>query len=129
VVSGIGFVGFTATATNDGGGGGGSSPSRLEFRVQPLDTEEDRRIDPPVEVVVQDQNGNRVTGGQFRINLELLGDDGDLRGDRSRQTQSGVATFDDLRVDKEGDYRLRASADGLPSVESNQFRIRERDDD
>jgi hypothetical protein len=129
VVSGVGVVGFTATATSGGGGGGGgSSPSRLEFRVQPLDTEEDRRIDPPVEVVVLDQQGNRVTDGRFRINLELLGDDGSLKGDRSRQTESGVATFDDLKVDKDGDYRLRASADGLPSVESRQFHIRERDD-
>jgi hypothetical protein len=128
VVSGIGFVGFTATATNDGGGGGGPVPSRLEFRVQPLDTEEDRRISPPVEVVVLDQDGNRVTDGQFRINLELLGDDdARLRGDRSRLTQSGVATFDDLRVDRDGDYRIRASTDGLPPVDSDQFHIRERD--
>jgi hypothetical protein len=131
VVSGVGVVGFTATATTGGGsgGGGGASPSRLEFRVQPSDTEEDRKISPAVEVAVLDQNGNRVTDEEFRINLELSGDDGKLKGDRSQGTHSGVATFDDLKVDKDGDYRLHASADGLPSVDSDQFHISRRDHD
>lgn len=128
VVSGVGLVGFTAVATNGGGGGGGSTPSELRFRVQPLDAEEDRDISPPVEVVVLDQNGDRVTDEEFRINLELLGDDdARLKGDRSRVTQNGVATFDDLRVDRDGNYRIRASTDGLPPVDSDQFNIRERD--
>ena len=131
VVSGVGVAPFTATATGDGGGGGGgggSGASRLEFRVQPLDTEEDRRISPPVEVVVLDQDGNRVTDEEFKIKLELLGDDdGKLKGHKNEDTRSGVATFDDLEVDKDGNYRIRASTDGLPSVDSDQFRIRDRD--
>jgi hypothetical protein len=99
--------------------------------VQPSDAEEDKRISPPVEVVVLDRDGNRVTDEQFRVNLELRGndDDGKLKGDHSEQTRSGVATFDDLKVDKDGDYRIRASTDGLPSVDSDQFHIRERDED
>ena len=125
VVSGIGAVGFSATATS-GGGGGGSRASRLAYRVQPSDTEEDDRISPPVEVVVVDEEGNRVTGGEFRIKLDLAGGRrGKLKGDREEQTVSGVATFNDLRVDREGDYRLRASTDGLPSVESDQFEVEE----
>jgi hypothetical protein len=77
--------------------------------------------------VVLDRDGNRVTGEQFRINLELLGDeDARLRGDESERTESGVATFDDLRVDREGNYRIRASTDGLPSADSDQFHIRDR---
>lgn len=133
VVSGVqaGVVGFTATATSGGGGGGGggggSGPTRLEFRVQPSDVEEDRLITPPVEVVVLDQAGNRVTEGRHEIKLELTGDDGELKGDRSQRTESGVASFDDLKVDKDGDYRLRASADGLPSVDSDVFHVRKRD--
>ena len=123
VVSGIGAVGFSATAT---GGGGGSGARRLAFRVQPSDTEEDERISPPVEVIVLDQDGNRVTGGEFRIKLDLTGDRrGKLKGDREKWTVSGIATFNDLKVDREGDYRLRASTDGLPSVESDQFEVEE----
>jgi len=131
VVSGVGFVGFTATATQSGGGGGGGgggegSPSRLQFRVQPSDTEEDRQISPPVEVVVLDQAGNLVTQGQFKIRLELTGsDNGNLKGRRDENTRAGVATFDDLKVDREGEYRLRASTDGLPSVDSIEFEIAE----
>jgi hypothetical protein len=134
VVSGVGLVTFTALATNGGGGGGGggggSEPARLEFLVQPSNTREDREIDPPVEVVVLDQDGDRVTSEEIRVNLELLGErDGRLRGDTSERTESGVATFSDLKVERDGDYRLRASADGLPSVNSAEFEIREDDDD
>jgi Bacterial Ig-like domain (group 1) len=129
VVSVVGFVRFTATATQGSGGGGGSSPSSLRFLVQPSDAEEDRRMFPPVLIEVLDQNGSRVTDQQIEIKLELIGDnDGRLKGDERERTRSGVATFDDLEVDKEGDYRLRATADGLPAVESNAFEIRERDD-
>jgi hypothetical protein len=131
VVSGVGVVGFSATAANGGGGGGGggSRASRLEFLVQPTDTEEDERISPPVEVVVLDQAGNRVTDGEFEVKLELRpngdGDDrrGKLKGRRTERTQAGVARFSDLEVDREGEYRLRASAQGLPSVESAGFEV------
>ena len=132
VVSGVGFVRFSATGTGGGGGcgggggGGGSSPSRLEFVVQPSDTEEDERMSPPVQVAVLDQNGNRVTDREIEVNLDLIGDDdGKLKGHRTEKTRSGVATFEDVEVDKEGEYRLRATSDGLPAVESNEFEIRD----
>jgi hypothetical protein len=123
VVSGVGAVGFSATGTS-GGGGGGSSPSRLEFQVQPSDTQEDKRISPAVEVVVLDAAGDRYTGGDIEIKLELTGDnDGKLGGHRTERTHSGVATFSDLKVDHRGEYRLHASADGLPTVDSRSFQI------
>ena len=122
VVSGVGVVAFSATAEEDGGG---STASRLEFRVQPSDTEEGRMMEPPVEVAVVDQSGDPVTDREFEIKLELLDDDGDVRADGTVTTRSGVATFD-IRIDRRGDYRLRASTDGLPSVESDGFEI-ERD--
>ena len=118
-VSGVGVVAFTATATN-----GGSSPSRLAFQLQPSDTQRDKNIIPPVEIVVLDQDGERVTEGQFEIMLELTGDgNGQLKGDRSERTRFGVAVFNDLKVDEVGDYRLHASTDGLQSVDSDQFEI------
>jgi hypothetical protein len=134
VVSGVGVVTFSATATMSGGGGGGgggggsSDPSQLKFRVQPSDAQRDKKISPPVQVEVLDRDGNRVTDETLEIKLELLGDRGELKGDDDHHTQSGVATFGDLKVDEEGTYRLRASADGLPSVTSDQFRISHRGD-
>jgi hypothetical protein len=137
VVSGIdvSVVGFTATAVTDGGGGGGgggggaSTPTRLVFLVQPSDTERDRDISPPIEVGVLDQNGNRVTDGEFRITLQLVEEDDDkLDGDTSETTEEGVARFGKVEVDDEGTFRLRAVADGLQSVESDAFEIFEEDD-
>jgi len=132
VVSGVGFVTFRAVASSEGaheGDGGGPSPARLAFRVQPGPTEEDKEIDPAVRVAVLDQNGQLVTQGEFEIKLELLGesDDGELKGQEREKTRSGIAIFNDLSIDKEGQYRLRASSDGLPSVDSDVFEIHERD--
>ncbi len=132
VVSGVGFVTFRAVASSEGaneGDGGGASPARLDFRVQPSPTEEDKEIDPAVQVAVLDQNGQLVTQGEFEIKLELLGDsdDGELKGHEREKTRSGIAIFSDLSIDKEGQYRLRASSDGLPSVDSDVFEIHEPD--
>ena len=126
VVSGVGVVGFTATASSGGGGGGGgSTTNRLVFRVQPSDTKEGRTMSPSVEVAVVDQAGNLVTDREFPIKLELLDDRGRVRADGTAATSSGVATFT-IRIDRRGEYRLRASTDGLPSVDSDGFEV-ERD--
>jgi hypothetical protein len=125
VVSGVGVVGFTATGTGGGGGGGGggSTAARLEFRVQPSDTEERETMSPPVQVAVLDQSGNLVTDREFSIKLELLDDDDDkVKAEGTDNTRSGIATFT-IRISKDGDYRLRASTDGLPSVESDRFKV------
>ena len=78
----------------------------------------------PVEVVVLDQNGDRVTSQEIEVKLDLIGErDGRLRGHTRQWTESGVATFSDLKVEREGNYQLRASADGLPSVDSDRFEV------
>jgi hypothetical protein len=146
VVSGVGFVGFAATATNedgsggggggDGGGGGGNGgggggtggPTHLAFAVQPSDTRRGETLSPPVQVTVLDQSGTPVTSGQYEIKLELQGDHGKLNGHSTQRTQSGVARFDDLKVDEEGEYRLRASSDGFPAIDSRRFNVLPDDD-
>jgi hypothetical protein len=65
-----------------------------------------------------------VADPRIEVKLDLTGsEDAKLSGHLSRRTDAGVATFDDLRVKKPGEYELRASADGLPSVVSAQFQI------
>lgn len=127
VVSGVGFVSFSARANGGGGGGGGgggSDATQLRFLVQPSDTEEDANISPAVQVEVLDQNGSRVTEGEFQIKLELTGDDdGKIKGHKDARTSGGVAVFDEIEVDKEGEYRLLATADGLASTESEAFEV------
>ncbi|MFL5401527.1 MAG: Ig-like domain-containing protein [Gemmatimonadales bacterium] len=129
VVSEVGVVTFSATAAGGGGGGGGGGPlpARLQFRVQPSDTREDQKIEPAVEVAVLDAAGDRFTGRDIEIKLEMAGSgNGELHGDPTRKTKSGVATFSDLRVNRPGEYELHASADGLATVVSTSFQIRDR---
>jgi hypothetical protein len=131
VVSGVGVVTFSAKATGGGGGGGGgggaAQPTGLGFQVQPSDAREDRKIEPAVEVVVLDAQGNRFTGRDIEVKLELAGsEEGKLDGHLTKRTKSGVATFSDLRVNRPGDYELHASADGLPTEVSTSFHVRDR---
>jgi hypothetical protein len=95
--------------------------------VQPSDTRRDDRISPAIEVAVLDQQGDRVTAGDFEVKLELQGDHGKLKGHSTQRTRSGVARFDDLSVDEEGEYRLRASSDQLTGTDSRTFEILKRD--
>jgi hypothetical protein len=66
-----------------------------------------------------------VTQAGIEIKLELLGDNGKLKG-RQEKTHAGVATFDNRKIDPEGEYPLRASACSLPAVDGDAFRIHER---
>jgi hypothetical protein len=129
VVSPVGFVTFTASAT--GGGGGGPGPDHLVFRVQPSDARQKRHITPSVVVAVVDRDGDVVKSPKIKIKVELAGGSGKLGGKRERDTQDGLAEFDDLTVDKSGEGKvLRAAApddDHLGSVESRPFRIRGED--
>jgi len=69
-----------------------------------------------------------VTDREFEVKLELIreGRRGKLKGDRDQRTQAGVARFSDLEVDKDGVYRLQASADGLSSAVSDRFEVRKK---
>jgi hypothetical protein len=126
-------VGFTHLALapgggagGGGGGGGGGEPQNLHlaFATQPSNTGEDEKITPPVRVAVVDDRGDVVASATGTVSLELSGDrKAKLQGDRTRALSGGIATFDDLKVDRTGTYTLVASLDGVGSVESAPFRI------
>jgi hypothetical protein len=102
------------------------APRRLVFRVQPSRADEDKIIEPAVQVAVVDGDGQVVPSAQGEVRLSLLGGSSRarLRGDVTRSLKDGVATFGDLRVTRSGsDYRLRASMSGFTSIESNTFAI------
>jgi hypothetical protein len=123
VVSGVGVVEFTATAT--------AAPppqvDHLAFLVQPSTAGRDKDITPPVQVVLEDADGVLVPLSDIQISIDLLGDeDAHLRGSRKESTVAGVATFSGLRVDRQGTYRLRASAPAelqLEPVDSDPFEV------
>jgi hypothetical protein len=96
----------------------------LAFTVPPSDTEEDEPISPAVEVAIVDAEENPVPVAGVEIEMALIDEHGhdhdDLGGTITVLTgANGVAVFPDLRVDGEDEeYRLRASAPGLPELGS-----------
>ncbi len=98
-----------------------AQPDHLVFRVPPSNTGEDEVISPAVEVAIVDQQGDVVPLSGVEIVIELLREDGhisqDLSGDRTQNTEDGIAVFLDVVVDRsDQNYRLRASAPGMPEL-------------
>ncbi|MBN2130854.1 MAG: Ig-like domain-containing protein [Sedimentisphaerales bacterium] len=78
------------------------------------------------EVEVQDALGNTVTSSSAEITISIGTNPGGgtLSGDTSVNAVDGVATFDDLSINKAGEgYTLTATATGLTSATSNAFTI------
>ena len=114
--SGDGLVGSPVAFAAEGTGSSGVD--RMVFLVQPPDV--DRRERFRVEVALVDEDGDRVPLTGIVVYLGLFREGNDvptnslLLGDRFRETDNGVAVFDDLGVTRDGVYRLRALTDDLP---------------
>jgi hypothetical protein len=125
VVNGSVAIAATATVTVIPGA------NHLAFLVQPSDVQEDEEISPAVEIAIVDPLGILVPVSDVEIEIELIKEDGheskELEGERTRDTEDGIAVFPDLVVKKhEDNYRLRASAPDLPelgSIESAFFNV------
>lgn len=99
----------------------------ITFRTQPSDTERSRPFNPAVQVGVEDQYGNPVSGARGAVSLSLVvlvgSRQAKLQGTVKRNPVDGVVTFNDVRVNREGDaFRLRATAGGL-TTESVTFEV------
>jgi hypothetical protein len=103
-----------------------ASPSQIGFLTQPGTERRDRVIRPAIEVGVQDRFENLVSTSSAAITVALGqgADDGELNGTLVRTAVNGIATFDDLIIDREGEYTLRASSPGLMPAESDVFPVR-----
>ena len=124
---------YRLTASADGLAPGTSAPflvsagpaSSLAFYVQPRHTAAGTAIRPAVQVMVRDVCGNRVSPPRG-VTLALADNPerATLTGTLSRTTANGVATFDDLCLDKPGTgYAVFARTDGLPPVTSSAFNV------
>ena len=80
-------------------------------------------MSPPVRVGVFDQSGDLVTDRTFQIKLELIDEENKVKAEGTLTTESGIATFSSIRISSKGDYRLRASTNGLPPILSDEFEI------
>jgi hypothetical protein len=90
------------------------------FRLQPHDVHRGERF--RVEVALAAADGSLVPLSGILMYLGLFPEGSDapdnnrLSGNRFRDTENGVAVFDDLAVTKKGRYRFRVLSDQLPEL-------------
>jgi adhesin/invasin len=101
----------------------GTAASQVDhfvFRLQPHDVSTGERF--RVEVALVDAEGNVVPLSGILMYVGLFPEGSDvpvnrrLLGNRFRDTDNGVAVFDDLGVTQKGRYRLRVLTDQLPAL-------------
>ncbi len=99
--------------------------SRLGFVAHPPPGTADQPLSPAIRVAVQDDIGQTVPAANATITVALSSapTGAVLSGTTTRATVSGIATFDDLRVDRAGNYVLSAGATGLSPALSNGFTV------
>jgi hypothetical protein len=112
-------VTFTAQATAGAG-------TKLVFTTEPTSIVAGSPITPAVQVTIQDNSGNTVTGATNTVTLAIGTNPGGgtLSGTASVAAVAGVATFPGLSIDKTGTgYALTASASGLTGATSTAFNV------
>jgi hypothetical protein len=97
------------------------SANKLAFVQQPTDTTAGVTMSPSVTVAIQDQYGNQTTG---TANVTVSPSSQTLLGTKTQAAVNGLATFDDLSMQKAGSgYTLSASSSGLTGKTSSSFSI------
>jgi len=108
------------------------APAQLTFGAQPTNALGNTVIAPSVTVTISDAFGNVVTTAADAITLSLavnpwasvFGPGAALSGTTTKNAVSGVAAFDNLRVDKPGTgYRVAAAGGGVTGATSDPFNI------
>ena len=103
-----------------------SEASKLGFEVQPGNTAAGSIISPAVTVKILDATNNLMTGDTRNITIELAANSsgGVLSGTTTVAAVSGVATFNNLSINKTGmGYFLGATSPALTGAISSAFNI------
>jgi hypothetical protein len=99
--------------------------ARLSFTSQPSNTPVDSIISPPVQVTIQDSQGNRVSSSA-PVTVSLAANPGGatLGGTTTVNASAGVATFSNLSLNRPGTgYTMGAASTGLAGATSASFNI------
>jgi hypothetical protein len=98
--------------------------TKVAFLQQPTSTSSGTPISPPVQVAVQNVAGSTITTDTSVVTLTLSG--GTFAGGGNTVTAAavnGVATFNSLAINNNGQYTITASDGSLSSAVSNIFAI------
>jgi hypothetical protein len=125
-----GPVTFTITYAGDGnfvasGANGGYTVYQLVFTTQPSNTGVGLTTAPSVEVTAEDSNSVPLTTFTGSVTVAIGSGTGALSGTTAQNAVGGVATFNDLRINKVANgYTLVASpTGGVPDATSTPFNI------
>lgn len=101
-----------------------ASPARLVFLKQPTTMVAGANI-APIEIAVEDANGNILTGQVWTVTLQVAsGPSGvKLSGTISANTVNGIATFSAASIKTAGNYTVKAAEGTLTSAASQTFTI------
>jgi uncharacterized delta-60 repeat protein len=96
----------------------------LAFSQQPVNTVKGSTIAPPVTVQIVDTSDNPVNT-TFAVTIALGNNPSGatLSGTKTVSAVNGLATFNDLSIDKAGSYTLMATGPIFGTTSSNQFTI------
>jgi pSer/pThr/pTyr-binding forkhead associated (FHA) protein len=104
-----------------------NQPDHLEFGMQPSNTNATSVIRPEVTVLLMNSSGGVSFTSNVKVTLSLVPVAPTLPGAKLSGNVAvainGVVTFSNLKIDRAGTYRLRASADKLRGKTSDQFTI------
>ena len=103
-----------------------SSATHLTVLTQPDTSRAGRAIQPSLQIAVRDSFNNLVTSPAYGVTVSLQSNPGgsSLTGTLTRLSVNGVATFDDLVLDRPGvGYTLQFAAPPLTGIVSTSFDV------
>lgn len=116
-----GFAGVTSnTVTVDH-----AAADSLTFIVQPPNGTTSQTLTPAPEVQLIDQFGNAVDQSGTSVSLAIVSGSGNINGTNPASTDAdGIAVFNDISIDQNDTYVIKATASGLKDSEnSDSFTI------
>jgi hypothetical protein len=115
------LIAWAVSACNEVGGP--LTGSQVAFIVEPSDSRAGEAISPAVKVAIKDVLGNVVNGATDSVALAISDNPGGgtLSGTTAVAAADGVATFDQLSIDKAvNGYRLVATVRGLATAATSE---------
>jgi uncharacterized repeat protein (TIGR03803 family) len=100
-----------------------AAASKVVYSVQPGNVVAGVAESPAIVVDIEDQFGNLVTGNSSNVTLSAATGPGSAGGTTTVAASGGVATFNNLLLDKAGSYTLGAADGALTSAVSNSFTV------